>query len=200
VQTLARNSVSLHGKRFFLILGLVLLVVGASLIISHLLIIRPDRIFADSVQRTSILDYVSPSFHAEKGDLLEFDLTSSNCSVLRLVSQGGATVYLVNNYNVQAFVNGAIYNQSLQINATTDYTVALENWAEHALDPNARMGGTIVYDNNTFSGSFYLMRTPAYSPQILLSGEALLAASCGVLLVPVLSYFRFKAKRLGINL
>jgi len=171
------------GKRFFLILGLALLVASVSMIIVCLFVIKPDIVFADSVQMTTTGDYGSPIFYAEKGDWLEFALTTSNCSVSRLSRNDGALVWLVSNHNQQAYLNGAIYNQSLQINLTTDYHVKLENWAQHALDYYARTP-TIIRDNNTFSGSFYLLRTPTYCPYLLLSGEALLAASCGILVLP----------------
>jgi len=127
--------------------------------------------------------YRSPIFHAEKGDWLQFDLATSNCSVLRLSRSDRFLVWFADNYDHQAYLNGAIYNQSLQINLTTDYHVKLENWAQHALDYYARTP-TIIRDNNTFSGSFYLLRTPTYCPYLLLSGEALLAASCGILVLP----------------
>jgi len=56
------------GKRFFLILGLALLVASVSMIIVCLFVIKPDIVFADSVQMTTTGDYGSPIFHAEKGD------------------------------------------------------------------------------------------------------------------------------------
>jgi hypothetical protein len=198
MQTSANTSVLLRGKRFFLILGLIFLVAGASLIIVHF-VIKPDRIFADSIQRTSTADYVSTVFHAEKGDWVEFDLTTSNCSMLRLRINDGRVPWIDDRYDHQAELYGAVYNQTVQINETNDYFVSLENWAQHALDYGAR-DPIIISDNNTFSGSFGLVRTPAYFPHILLSGEALLLASCGLFLIPALTYFRFKAKRFGITL
>ncbi len=184
-------------KRFFLILGLVLLVASFSLIIIYSFVIKPDRVFSESVSLMTTGDYVSPKFYAEKGDWIEFSLTASNSSILRLYGMELGEVFRVVNNDENSTLNGARYTEIVRINVTNDYQVELDNMAAHAV--LIFNYWNTVYDNNTFRGTFYQMRMPIYYPHLLLSGEAFLAASCGFLLIPIVSYFRFKARRLGIN-
>jgi hypothetical protein len=208
MQTSANTSVLLRGKRFFLILGLVLLVAGFSLIIAYSSsIIKPNVVLAESVNMTVTNgDYSSSNFQAVEGDWIEFNLAATNRSFLQLravdlpLTQNSMVYSADHSFDENAALHGVNYNDTVLINVTSGYYVELDNWAAHS-ESGARGPDTvIVYDSNAFSGSFHLLRMPNYYPYLLVGGGAFLAASCGLLLIPTLAYFRIKAKHFGMTL
>jgi hypothetical protein len=208
MQTSANMSVLLRGKRFFLVLGLVLLVAGFSLIIVYSSsIIKPNIVFAESVNMTVTNEaYYSSDFQAVKGDRIEFNLAATNRSFLQLraldlpLTQNSMVYSADHSFDENAALHGVNYNDTFLINVTSRYYVELDNWAAHYASGPRGPDTVIVYDSNAFSGSFHLLRMPDYYPYLLAAGGAFLAASCGLLLIPTLAYFRIKAKHFGMTL
>ena len=197
------------GKKFFLILCLFFLVAGSSLIIVYSSpTIKPYKVFTQSVNVTVTNGgYFSNDFQAVRGDWIGFNLAATNRSFLQVRAFGlpltqNSMVYSVDHsFDENAALHGVNYNGTFSVNITTSYYVELDNWASHSPPPNpSNPYEEAIYDSNTFSGNFSLLRMPNYYKALPITGVALLAASCGCFLVPLLSYFRFKAKRLGINL
>ena len=189
MQTLVSQSVHLRGKRLFLGLALVFLVTGFSLMIAYSSVIRPNVVYQESVNQAGANEaYYSSSFQAMKSDWIEFNLASTNKSSLSLYAEG-LLVYT----DDQRTQVGANYTGTVLINLTASYYFKLLNFAWH-FDPYA-FHATVIYDNNTFTGSFSLLTMPNYYPYLLTTGEALLAVSCGLFLIPTLAYLRFKARQ-----
>lgn len=205
MQTSANTSVLLRGKRFFLILGLVLLVAGFSLIIAYSSsIIKPNVVLAESANMTVTGGgYNSGNFQAVEGDRIEFDLAATNRSFLQLravdlpLTQNSMVYSADHSFDENAALHGVNYNDTVPINVTSGYYVQLENWAAHSESGPRGPNTVAVYDSNTFSGSFHLLRMPNYYPYLLAAGGAFLAASCGLLLIPTLAYIHIKAKHFG---
>ena len=195
MQTSVSQSVHLRGKRLFLGLALVFLVAGFSLMIAYSSVIKPNIVYQESVNQTGANEvYYSSSFQAMKGDWAEFNLASTNKSSLSLHAEGqGLPVYV----DDQRTREGANYTGTVLINFTASYYFRLLNFAWH-FDPYA-FHDTVIYDNNTFTGSFSLLTMPNYYPYLLTTGEALLAVSCGLFLIPTLAYLRFKARQFRIT-
>ncbi len=208
MQTSANMSVLFRGKRFFLILGLVLLVAGFSLIIAYSSsIIKPNVVLAETVNITVTNGaYYSSDFQAVKGDWIEFNLAATNKSFLQLraldlpLTQNSIVYSADHSFDENAALHGVNYNDTFPINVTSRYYVELDNWAAHYVSGPRGPDTVLVYDSNAFSGSFHLLRMPNYYPYLLAAGGAFLAASCGLLLIPTLAYFRIKAKHFGMTL
>ena len=189
-------------------MGLVLLVAGLSLIIVYSSsIIKPDVVLTQSVSMTVTNEhYYSSDFQAVKGDWIEFNLAATNRSFLQLraldlpLTQNSMVYSSDHSFDETAALHGINYTDTIPINVTSRYTVELDNWASHLASGPIGPDTVTVYDTNTFSGSFYLMRMPNYYPNLLSAGGAFLAASCGLFLIPALAYFRFKAKQFGMTL
>jgi len=202
MQASANTSVLLRGKRFFLILGLVLLVAGFSLIIAYSSsIIKPNVVLVESVNMTVTNGgYHSSNFQAVEGDWINFDLAATNRSFLQLRAQNSMVYSADHSYDENATLHGVNYNDTVPINVTGRYYIQLDNRAAHS-ESGPRGPNTVpVYDSNALSGSFHLLRMPNYYPYLLAAGGAFLAASCGLLLIPTLAYFRIKAKHFGMTL
>ena len=208
MQTSASTSVLLRGKRFFLILGLVLLVAGFSLIIVYSSsIIKPDVVLTESVNMTvTNADYFSSDFQAVDGDWVEFDLAATNRSFLQLraldlpLTQNSMVYSADHSFDENAVLHGVNYDDTFSVKVTSRYYVELDNWAAHYESGPRGPNTVLVYDSDAFSGNFHLLRMPNYHAYLLAAGGAFLMASCGLLLIPTLAYFRIKAEHFGMTL
>lgn len=208
MQRSVNKPVLLRGKRFFLILGLVLLVAGFSLIIVYLSsIIKPYIVWAESVNATVTNgSYSSSDSRAVEGDWIEFNIAATNRSFLQLraldlpLTENSMVYSSDHSFDETAALYGINYTDTIPINVTSRYTVELDNWAAHLASGPRGPDTVTVYDTNTFLGSFYLLGMPNYYPYLLAAGGALIAASCGLFLIPTLAYLRLKARHFGIPL
>ena len=206
------KPVFMRWKIAFLVLGLGLLVAGAPLVMASSVTVQPRVVYAESIETTVTNErYYSSVFGADEGDSVEFHITATGKSVLQLRINDhphddpltkNSIVYTANHRDdASAAMQGVNYTDKVLINVTGGYYVELENWAGHYESGPGGSDPVFVYDDsgNTYSGSFYLWSVPVQYPSVTLLtvGGAFLAASCGLLLIPTLAYFRFKAKRFG---
>ena len=123
MQTSADASVLLRGKRFFLVLGLVLLIAGSSLIIVYSSsIIKPNAVLAESVNMTVTNEnYYSSDFQAVKGDWIEFDLAATNKGYLQLralnfpLTQSSMVYSADHSFDENAALHGVNYDDTVPI-------------------------------------------------------------------------------------
>jgi hypothetical protein len=190
-------------------LGLVLLVAGFLLIVVHVSpLIKPIRIFAKSINITGNNSYNYSyvyEFQTLKGDLFRLDIHTTNSSRLWVDEDSPNPSELWG--DAQGGINyipgssGFNFNATVLIDGTGKCRFVIENAAETIHQrPTTSTPDVDFLGNDTFSGDFSLSGMPRYYPYLPPVGEALIVASCALMFIPVLSYFLFQAKRLGIRL
>jgi hypothetical protein len=148
------------------ILGMILLVLGVSLIAFGMAFNRPETVFMKNVQMTLMGNY-DFTLHAEKNDWLEFDVNSSGSSFLYISPYGPDIHY------------GTRHVDSLRINETEDYNVRLGN----VVSP------TQMQEGITYSGYFRVEGQRVAVPVLLNFGVAFVVVAGIFLLIPVISPF-----------
>ncbi len=160
-------------------IGLVLLVIGSSVISALLLFTTPQVVAGGSVDVTTQGSYFSDKIRSESGDWFEFDIISSGASSIHVIGQTVGEVFNV---------DGTTYKYSVPIPSGDVYQVQVENKAGH-------YEWVIIWvaDDNHISGNLYLKRTPAYFFQLLPLGAILLAV--GLVMIPSVVYMEYRARR-----
>jgi RNA polymerase subunit RPABC4/transcription elongation factor Spt4 len=160
-------------------LGLIVLVIGISVISFLLLFPHTDTVIQNSIDVTTTGIYSSDKFRAESGYWLDLDINSSGVSTIHVVGQTVGEIFRV---------DGTTYKYNVSISSGDVYQVQVENKAGH-------YEYIIIWvpDENHIAGSFYLKRTAAYFFQLLPVGAILLAV--GSLIIPITVYVEYNARQ-----
>lgn len=166
-----------HGKKV-LIIGLALLVAGASIVSALLLFPRTETVMSESVDTTTVWSYNSQKFRAEEGYWLDLSILSNASSTIHVIGQTTGEIFKV---------DGTAYVYTVRITAGDVYQVQVENKA------NYNYWFSTVYVDNHIFGNFHLMRTPTYFFDLLMLGVNLLTA--GFLIIPSVAFFEHRTRQ-----
>jgi len=166
-----------YAKKLF-ILGLILLVIGLSIISYLFLFPHTETVSQTSVDMTTTGSYFSDKFRAESGYWLDLDINSSGASTIHVNGQTVGEIFRV---------DGTTYKYSVSISSGDVYQVQVENKAGHY------SWFTWIPDENYITGNFYLKRTSVYFFQLMPIGAILLAV--GSLIVPITIYTEYNTRQ-----